>query len=98
MGILNWNALRKRYNQNPISYTIKEVKFTVARVTDEAIYIDLPSGEQYISRRNLERAVELINEGRAIRNPTDYKIMIYDERPSYAWAILRDIGFTEQPR
>ena len=48
-----------------------------------------------MSRENLERAVELINAGQVLRGPADYRKKVYDRRPAYAWAILRDMGFTE---
>lgn len=92
MKILDWERLRERYVQNPVSYTKNDVKFLVSRVTDDAVYVALSSREEYISRKNLERAVELINEGTSIEGPADYRKMVYDQRPAYAWAILRDMG------
>ena len=93
MDDLNWDEVKRRYNRDPVSRTKSGKEFRVCRVTDTALYIDLPSGEQYISRENLERAVHLINEGHRIEGPADYKRMVYDQRPAYAWAILRDMGF-----
>jgi hypothetical protein len=95
MGYLDWKSVRERYTQNPVSHTKRGNPFRVSRVTDTAIYVDLLSGEQYISRANLEQAVHLINEGQRIEGPADYKRLVYDQRPAYAWAILRDMGFVE---
>lgn len=96
MRQLDWKEIKARYSRKPVSYTKNGRQFRVSRITDTAIYIDLPSGEQYVSRALLEKAVRLINEGRRIEGPTDYKRLVYDQRPAYAWAILRDMGFAQE--
>ena len=93
MGKFNWEKLKARYRENPVSHTKTSVEFKVARVTKEAIFIHLPSKDEYISRKNLEKAVELINKGEDIKGPGDYRQKVCDQRPAYAWAILRDMGF-----
>ena len=90
---LNWEEVRNVYNRNPRSKTKKGNEFVVKRVLDNGLFIDLHSGEEYISRENLERAVDLIERGTQIRGPADYRKLVYDQRPAYAWAILRDLGF-----
>jgi hypothetical protein len=55
MRILDRQKLVKRYTQNPISHTKNGKPFRVSRITDSAIYVDLPSGEQYVSRTLLEK-------------------------------------------
>jgi len=92
MRKLDWERVRKKYEENPLSHTKNNEEFNVSRVTDTAIYVYLPSGEEYISRENLEKAVELINQGIVLQGPIDYKMLVYDQRPTYAWAILRDMG------
>ena len=96
MDKLDWERLRARYRENPVSHTKTGKEFRVAKVTDEAVFIGLPSKDEYVSRENLERAVELINAGQVLRGPTDYRKKVYDQRPAYAWAILRDMGFIER--
>jgi hypothetical protein len=54
MRILDRQKLVERYTQNPISHTKNGKPFRVSRITDSAIYMDLPSGEQYVSRTLLE--------------------------------------------
>lgn len=93
MGKLDWEKLKARYRENPESYTKTRKMFRVARVTEEAVFIDLPSRQEYISRENLEKAVDLLIAGGKIRGPGEYKIKVYDQRATYAWAILRDMGF-----
>ncbi|MHA1920969.1 MAG: hypothetical protein ACTSWX_14570 [Promethearchaeota archaeon] len=95
MKNLNWETLKQRYEENPISYTKTRKEFRISRVTNTAIYIDLPSKEEYISRENLEKAINLINNGIVLEGPADYKRLVYDQRPTYAWAILKDLGFIE---
>jgi len=48
---------------------------------DEAVFIKLPSKVEYMSRKNLEKAVELISEGQKINGPHDYRKKVYDQRP-----------------
>jgi len=93
MKKLNWEILKQRYKENPISYTKTRKEFRISRVTNTAIYIDLQRREEYISRENLEKAIDLINNGIVLEGPADYKRLVYDQRPAYAWAILRDMGF-----
>jgi len=50
------------------------------------------SGEEYVSRENLEKAVQLISNGIVLEGPSDYRRLVYDQRPAYAWAILKDMG------
>ena len=90
---MNWEEVRNRYSRNPRSKTKIGNDFVIKRVLDNGLIIDLPSGEEYISRKNLERAVDLIERGTQIRGPGDYRELVYDQRPTYAWAILRDLGF-----
>ncbi|MHA1920831.1 MAG: hypothetical protein ACTSWX_13870 [Promethearchaeota archaeon] len=93
MKKLNWEILKQRYKENPISYTKTRKEFRISRVTNTAIYTDLQRREEYISRENLEKAIDLINNGIVLEGPADYKRLVYDQRPAYAWAILRDMGF-----
>jgi len=91
--MLKWKEVKDRYAQNPWSRTKTGRGFRVNRVTDGAIFLDLPSGKQSISRVLLEKAVEIISKGRPIEGPAEYKRLVGDERPAYAWAIRRDMGY-----
>ena len=92
MKTLDWERLKQRYRENPESRTKSGKDFRVSRVTDTAVYVDLPSKEEYVSRENLEKAVQLINNDVILEGPSDYRKLVYDQRPAYAWAILRDMG------
>jgi len=90
---LDWDKVVMRYAEQPY-LTTKEGKVQrVAEVTETALIIDLPGGRQYVRRKNLEYAVALIESGRKIRTVSDYRQMVEDDRPTYAWAILRDFGY-----
>jgi hypothetical protein len=82
-----------RYKKDPITYTKDGTKFQVGRITETTLFIDLPCGEQPIRRKNLEKAVQLLNKGVKINDPEDYVNLIKNERSVNAWAILRDMDF-----
>jgi hypothetical protein len=90
---LDWEKIKERYQKNPITYTKDGDKFKVGRITNTTLFVDLPCGEQPIKRRNLEKAVQLLNDGEKIVTPGDYVRLVKDERSKNAWAILRDMGF-----
>ena len=90
---LDWNKIIQRYKKDPITYTKDGTKFQIGRITDTTIFLDLPYGERAIRRRNLEKAVALINTGKKINGPEDYVKLVKDERSANAWAILRDMDF-----
>lgn len=92
MKMLDWEKLKERYLKNNMSTTKIGENFSVI-VAGNTLYIDLPSGKQTVSRKCLEKAVDLLNKGETISGPADYRNKVCDERPAYAWAILRDMGF-----
>ena len=67
---LDWEELKARFYRKPVSQTKNGKQFKVSGSTDTAIYIDLPCGEQYVSRALLEKAVQLISEGKRIERPS----------------------------
>jgi hypothetical protein len=93
MTLFDWEKLKARYKANSVSHTKTGVEFEVTRATDGALYIGLPSKDEYVSRENLEKAVEFLAAVGEIKGPADYRKKVYDQRPAYAWAILRDMGF-----
>ncbi len=90
---LYWDEIKRKYSNNPNSHTKNGRPFVVGKVEPQALYVDLPSGQLSVSRKNLEKAVQLISRGASIEGPADYRRLVYDERPAYAWAILRDFDF-----
>ena len=92
MPKLDWSQIEDRYSSNPVSHTKNGKLFRVWRISEDSLFIALPSGEQSVNKVNLQKAADLINQGALIEGPADYKRLVADERPAYAWAILRDIG------
>ena len=90
---LDWNKIKERYKNNPITYTKDGDKFQVGNITETTIFLDLPCGEKVIRRKSLEKAVQLLNKGEKIIDSEDYARLVDDERSSNAWSILRDMGF-----
>lgn len=90
---LDWIAIKDKYSSNPVSHTKNGKPFRIWRITEDTIFIALPAHEQGVSRVNLQRAVDLINQGTVIAGPADYKRLVCDERPAYAWGILKDFSF-----
>jgi len=92
MKKLDWDKLKERYLKNNMITTKIGEPFSVI-VKGNILYVDLPSRRQTVSRSCLENAIGLLNEGKTISGPADYRNKVCDERPAYAWAILRDMEF-----
>lgn len=90
---LDWGLVVRRYTEQPYVTTKTGETQRIAEVTETALIMDLLGGRQSVSRKNLEYAVALIESGRTIRTVSDYRQMVADERPAYAWAVLRDFSY-----
>ena len=90
---LDWDKIKEHYKKDPVTNTKDGTKFQVGRITDTTLFLDLPCGEKPINRKNLEKAVELVNMGEKIVDSDDYARLVKDERSANAVAILRDMGF-----
>ena len=88
---MDWQRVRALEQRSDLK-TKRGEPFRISRVTGSIAFINLPSGEQSVSRANLERAEQLVLSGVRLQGPSDYKELVADERPSYAWAILRELG------
>ncbi|MBE0546079.1 MAG: hypothetical protein IH627_00125 [Rubrivivax sp.] len=99
MPNLNWDQVRQRYPDGTmVPHITGSRKFEVLRVADDAVYFKWAViNEGTVSRCNLERAVELLNEGVLLPDPSsltsDYRTLVSDERPTIAIALLKDLGF-----
>jgi hypothetical protein len=94
---LDWVTVKKKYGKGAEVPTVAGGKtLTVIGVDDEAIHIKSPLWTAKLSRKNLEKGVELIEQGVIARDPglfvEDYRIYVTDERPTSAAHILRDLG------
>jgi hypothetical protein len=98
MTSLNWDEVKERYAKGAkVPYLVGTQSFEIAEVTDEAIHFKWRLIEGTVKRRDLERIVELIEDG-AVRPDkvtltSDYRTLVTDERPTTAAAILQDLGY-----
>jgi hypothetical protein len=88
---MDWERVRALERRQDLKTKMGE-PFRIARVTGSIVFIELPSGEQSVSRTNLEKAERLVLSGARLKGPSDYRRLVADERPAYAWAILRELG------
>lgn len=88
---MDWERVRALERRRDLK-TKRGKAFHISRVTGSIAFIDLPSGAQTVSRANLEKAERLVLSGAPLHGPSDYKRLVADERPTYAWAILRELG------
>ncbi|MFQ5915602.1 MAG: hypothetical protein ACE5JS_20725, partial [Nitrospinota bacterium] len=69
----------------------------IVNVDDEKIYIKNPLWQASLSRKNLERAVQLIEQGKMTRDAgafvDEYKTYVEDERSTSAAHVLKDLGY-----
>ena len=98
---LDWVEVKKRYGNGAEVPTVAGGKsLKVTGCDDEAIYIENPLWKAQLSRENLEKGVELIEEGVIDKNPglfvEDYRVYVTDERSTSAAHVLRDLGFLDE--
>lgn len=98
---LDWKTVTDKYGNGFRVPTVAGGKFLqVARVDDEAIYIESPIWTAKLHRTNLEKGVELIEQGTISRDPglfvEDYMLYVANERATSVAHILRDLGFLDQ--
>jgi len=94
MKQLNWNEIQNLGDRNTTLLTKTRVPFQIVATSEIALRVRVRSGEEHtISRANLEKAIEKVQTGVVLSGPNDYRNLIADDRPSYAWAILKYLGF-----
>lgn len=91
---MDWQAIRRLAAAQSEILTKTEVPFRVVEATEGSLVIEVSSGRQHtVSRVNLEKAVALLRRGETLAGPSDYRRKVADDRPAYAWAILRELGY-----
>lgn len=94
MAYLDWENIRKLAHRKTTLYTKTKIPFQVLDVSENMVYIRVRSQQEHtISRSNLELAVKKIQAGVVLNGPQDYRNLIADDRPAYAWAILKHLGY-----
>lgn len=91
---MDWQAARNLAAARTELQTITSVPFWVVNITENSLTVEVGSGRRHpISRVNLEKAVQLLRQGETLAGPGDYRRKVADDRPAYAWAILRELGY-----
>ena len=98
---LDWPAVIERYGNGAKVPTVAGGKFLqVAKADEEAIYIESPIWQARLDRTNLEKGVQLIEEGMISRDPglfvEDYMLYVANQRATSVAHILRDLGFLDK--
>ena len=94
MAKLNWDSVQELAQRKATLLTKTKVPFQILATSDNSVIIRVSSGRKHtISRIHLETAVAKIQEGFILSGPLDYRNKIADDRPAYAWAILRELGY-----
>lgn len=97
MGKFNWDEVRQIANSRERLTTKTGVPFQIVSVSLDTLIVKVSSGEEYpILRKTLEKAVAKIGAGLILNGPKDYRENVADERPAYAWAILKHLGLLKE--
>jgi hypothetical protein len=97
---LDWSEVITKYGSGAKVPTVTGGKFLQVSHADEtAIYIESPIWSATLDRVNLEKGVELIEEGLISRDPglfvEDYMLYVANQRATSVAHILRDLGFLD---
>jgi hypothetical protein len=98
---LIWSMVIEKYGKGAEVPTVVGGKFLhVARADENGIYIESPIWDATLDRSNLEKGVELIEEGVISRDPglfvEDYMLYVANQRATSVAHILRDLGFLDK--
>lgn len=90
---MDWQRVKTLAGANAELHTIRGKPFRIVSASERLVTIKVSTGNQYtITRSNLERAEQLLQQGESIAGPAEYRDKVADERPAYAWALLRELG------
>jgi hypothetical protein len=97
---LDWGEVIDHYQSGEEGKPIPGAPQTkVTGVDEERIYVEHRLWKDSLSRRNLEKAVELLEQGRMPKGAEDavakYRMLVADERPNLATKVLKDLGYLE---
>jgi hypothetical protein len=98
---LDWSNVIEKYGNGAKVPTITGGKFlNVSGADDRGIHLESPIWTDTLERANLEKGVELIEEGTISRDPglfvEDYMLYVANQRATSVAHILRDLGFLDQ--
>ncbi len=97
---LDWGEVKDHYQSGEEPKPIPGAPQTkVTGVDEERIYVEHRLWKDSLSRQNLEKAVELLEQGRMPKGAEDavakYRMLVADERPNLATKVLKDLGYLE---
>ena len=97
---LDWADVVDRYQPGEEGTPIPGAPQTVVTaIDDERMYVAHRLWKDTLSRQNLEKAVELLEQGRMPKDAEDaiskYRAHVADERPTLATKVLKDLGYLE---
>lgn len=97
---LDWGDVVDRYQPGEAPTPVPGAPQTVVTAVDEErIYVAHRLWKDTLSRQNLEKAVELLEQGKLPKGAEDaisrYRMYVADERPTLATKVLKDLGHLE---
>lgn len=97
---LDWKVVVKRYKDGAQIEPIPGAStLEVTGADEEKVYVKHRLWQDALSRRNLEKAVTLLEDGKMTRKSGDfidqYRTFVEDERPTTAATVLKDLGYLE---
>ncbi len=95
---LDWGKVVDRYqNGAEVEPVPGASRVKVTGADEERIYIAHRLWKDSLSRQNLEKAVELLEQNKMPKDVEDligpYRMYVADERPTMAAVILKDLGY-----
>jgi hypothetical protein len=97
---LDWTEVKRRYGAGTRIPTVAGGKtLEITGADDEYVYIRNPLWRDALAREHLQRAVELLEDGRLSRHAglfvEEYRTEVADVRATSAAHVLKDFGFLE---
>ncbi len=97
---MDWEAVKDRYKGGASIEPIPgAATLAVTGADDEHVYVKHRLWTAALSRKNLEKAVDLLEQGKMTRKSGDfidqYRTFVADERPTTAATVLKDLGYLD---
>lgn len=97
---LDWDFVRSRYADGAELPSLPgAATLSVTGADDDYVYVKHRLWQDRLSRKYLERAVQLLEEGKMVRASGDfidqYRTFVADERPTTAATVLKDLGYVD---
>lgn len=97
---LDWDQVVAKYKDgSQLESSPGASTLEVTGADDSKVYVKHRLWKDALSRENLEKAVDLLEQGKMTRKSGDfidqYRTLIMDERPTTAATVLRDLGYLE---